>query len=210
MRRRCNDPRNIGYANYGGRGIKVCARWQDSFENFLADMGVKPTSEHSVERRDNDLGYEPDNCCWLLTSRQSENRRSNVYLRVGGETVSSKEAARRVGLSYYKLRYWLRKGRSLDEIMAQVEHGRYIDVDGERVRLAEAARRLGMSPNGLSDRIRKGQDIHAPKGHAVYLTFKGETLNLKEWAKKVGIPHPTVWYRHNKGWPVERILGRPS
>lgn len=73
MRKRCTDAGHHAYARYGGRGIKVCERW-DVFENFLADMGDKPSKEYSIERMDNDKDYEPGNCKWATRKEQSVNR----------------------------------------------------------------------------------------------------------------------------------------
>lgn len=73
MRNRCRNPDAHNYARYGGRGIKVCERW-DVFENFLADMGPKPGKGYSIERRDNDGDYEPSNCKWATQLEQSRNR----------------------------------------------------------------------------------------------------------------------------------------
>jgi hypothetical protein len=74
MRQRCEDPRHKSYNRYGGRGIKVCERWQ-TFVNFLADMGPKP-SDLQLERVDNEKGYEPGNCVWATRSEQAKNRRA--------------------------------------------------------------------------------------------------------------------------------------
>jgi len=74
---RCFNPKAQNYRHYGGRGITICARWE-SFENFLADMGPRPTPLHSIERKNNDGNYEPDNCAWATQSEQCKNRRRRV------------------------------------------------------------------------------------------------------------------------------------
>lgn len=83
--KRCSDPNVKGFKNYGGRGIKVCQRWLDSFENFLADMGLRPSSKHSIDRIDNNGGYEPQNCRWSTAKEQARNTRSNVFVTLDGE-----------------------------------------------------------------------------------------------------------------------------
>lgn len=76
MRDRCNNPKAKHYKDYGMRGITVCDRWQLSFHDFIADMGLRPTNRHTLERRDNDLGYNPSNCVWATQSEQSKNKRA--------------------------------------------------------------------------------------------------------------------------------------
>lgn len=76
LRQRCTDPNYPDWPRYGGRGIKVCDRWLDSFENFLADMGERPKGL-SIDRIDNDGNYEPGNCKWSTASEQAKNRRSS-------------------------------------------------------------------------------------------------------------------------------------
>ncbi len=89
MVQRCYDVGKSNYRYYGGRGIRVCERWQgkDGFVNFLADMGEKPTPKHTIDRHPNKDGdYEPGNCRWATMKEQSRNTRRNRMLNFQGKT----------------------------------------------------------------------------------------------------------------------------
>ena len=75
MKNRCYDSKNIRYKHYGGRGIVICDRWLKSFNNFLEDMGPKPTPLHSIDRINVNGNYEPTNCRWSTTKEQNNNKR---------------------------------------------------------------------------------------------------------------------------------------
>ena len=96
MRRRCQDKNDHAYPGYGGRGIKVCDRWQ-KFENFYADMG-DPPSDRSLDRINNDGDYELENCRWATRHQQSNNSRNIRLLTVGTETLSVRAWARKIGI----------------------------------------------------------------------------------------------------------------
>jgi hypothetical protein len=98
MRRRCCDPTDDSFLFYGARDIKVCERWKNSFDNFLADMGSRPSPDHSLERIDSNKDYSPDNCRWATRSEQSRNKRSNQWITFDGETMIVTDWARRLGI----------------------------------------------------------------------------------------------------------------
>ena len=85
MHYRCDNPNSKAYMGYGGRGIKICERWC-KFENFLRDMGTAVTLNHSIDRKDNDGNYEPDNCRWATRKEQQNNIRSNRQYNIRGIT----------------------------------------------------------------------------------------------------------------------------
>lgn len=119
MRARCNNPRNPNYARYGARGITVCERWQSDFMNFLADMGRRPAPWYTLERRDNDGDYTPDNCVWATKQDQANNRRSSRIIAYGGVMRTAAEWARARGISNSTLHARLKAGwtigRALNE-----------------------------------------------------------------------------------------------
>jgi hypothetical protein len=97
MRKRCQDERNIGFAAYGGRGIRVCDRWDRSFANFLADMGERPDGT-SLDRINTNGHYEPGNCRWADIMTQNSNTRSARLLTYDGCTLTVNEWARRLNM----------------------------------------------------------------------------------------------------------------
>lgn len=98
MRGRCKNPNVKKFKNHGGRGIRVCERWDNSFEAFFADMGPRPSPRHSIDREDNDGNYEPGNCRWALPRTQQGNKSNNIHVIVGIERLALKHACERFGL----------------------------------------------------------------------------------------------------------------
>jgi len=111
---RCFNENHVAYKHYGGRGITVCRRWRDSFEDFLADIGSRPGSEYSIHRIDNDGHYKPGNVEWATKSKQSTFRRGVRLLTFRGREMTATAVARLVGLPPTTLLYRLRVGWTLD------------------------------------------------------------------------------------------------
>ena len=97
MKDRCYNEDNNRFYAYGARGIKVCDRWRDSFENFFADMGERPDG-YTLDRIDVNADYSPKNCRWASVSEQARNQRTNVWYLVGDERMIQADVARSLGI----------------------------------------------------------------------------------------------------------------
>lgn len=117
MRLRCNNPNTSNYLRYGGRGIKVCDRWQHSVDNFFADMGEPPTPKHQLDRIDNEGDYSPENCRWVLPKENCRNRSNNTYLTLGGDTLTIAEWSEKIGIRQGTIIERLRRGGSVEKAL---------------------------------------------------------------------------------------------
>lgn len=113
MRNRCEDPSTKYFDKYGGRGIAVCQRWSE-YQNFLDDMGRKPSKQYSLERENNDGNYEPANCKWATKSEQTRNRSVTVFVEHAGRRMLVQDWAKELGMPYTTLYSRLRNGWSID------------------------------------------------------------------------------------------------
>lgn len=159
MRVRCSDPNAVGYKNYGERGIRVCERWADSFDNFLADMGERPPA-HTLDRIDSDGNYEPNNCRWASYREQSNNTRRNVKHDIDGRTMTTIEWARESGLPYEVVRGRLRAGMRIeDALRAPIKKQPLIEHDGRSMTIEAWAIDTGISASTISGRILRGWSV---------------------------------------------------
>lgn len=116
MKTRCHNKRAPDYPKYGGRGIRVCARWR-RFLNFLEDMGPRPAGT-SLDRYPNKGGnYEPNNCRWATSSEQNSNKRNNAYVTHNGQTLTVSEWGRVTGILKGTIRNRLVRGWSVSEAL---------------------------------------------------------------------------------------------
>ncbi len=165
---------------YAELGVTVCQRWK-TFENFFADMGLKPSPKHSVERIDNEGHYScghckeclangwPANCRWATPSEQAQNRCDNHLLTYKGQTKCLSEWARQIGIAPCTLYSRLERGWEL----------------------------------------RKALTTGYSKPPVNMITFQGETKTASEWAAEVGISRSVINARIRRGWPVSKALTTP-
>lgn len=112
IKARCYNINNPRYIDYGGRGITVCDTWLNDFTIFYRDMGPRPSSKHSIERKDNNGNYCKDNCIWETSKNQARNKRNNVLLTYNNETKTTMEWAEQLNIPYNTLRRRIIRGWS--------------------------------------------------------------------------------------------------
>lgn len=175
MIQRCTLPAHKSYKNYGGRGIKVCRRWL-RLRNFITDMGVRPEGM-SLERVDNNNGYNPRNCRWASHKDQSNNKRTCKYLTYRGRRQTISQWAEELNISRRTLDSRIRHGWSIRDAITKKPHHappkEPCSVCGQRIKahkpkgtmcgncisnysIEEQARRHHLSPTTVRSRLRRG------------------------------------------------------
>jgi len=186
---RCQHVQFAGYHNYGGRGIRVCDRWR-RYEDFLEDMGRRPTKRHSLDRIDNNGNYEPGNVRWATRSQQMRNTRRSRNLTYNGKTMTVVEWAELLGWSDKLLEGRLRLGWAVDRILTEppTRHGpknprqELVRYDGRAMTVAAWAKEIGVNPITLGRRLLNGWTVERA------LT---EPTGYSQGIKKSNANHPT-------------------
>jgi len=158
MKRRCLYPKCTGYSDYGGRGIKISNSWRNSFENFFADMGLKPSPAHSLDRIDNNGDYQADNCRWATREQQDNNKRNNRLITIGCVTLNLKQWTTEMGfggsnviLERLKLG-WSEK----DAVLSPVRTDRLIKIDSKTYTIPEWTTEMGFGKTVINKRLKRG------------------------------------------------------
>lgn len=117
IKQRCYNPNEPRYAHYGGRGIKMCKRWFDSFEAFYQDMGNRPPGTSIDRFPNNDGDYEPGNCRWATPKQQANNMRVNVWFTLGSKTMTQRQWEESMGFRSGAIKERLRRGWSVQDAL---------------------------------------------------------------------------------------------
>lgn len=154
MRQRCKNPKSDSYARYGGRGIKVCERW-DSFENFIEDMYPTYADSLTIERKNNDGNYEPSNCRWATRDEQANNTSRNRYVTLDGLTLTVTAWAKQLDVNQTRFYGLVKQGMTLEEAVTYVRDRRYT-LNGKTQSLAKWSRELGFDQRTVRKRLARG------------------------------------------------------
>lgn len=226
MHNRCYNPNEPSYKYYGAKGVKVVDRWHrdnpDGFNNFISDMGPKPSPEHSIDRYNPDkkgvINYGPGNCRWATYLQQSNNLSSNVRLEAFGENKTAAEWARddRCVVCYDTLLLRVKEGwNSEDALTKLVKRGNRLEAFGEIKQISEwyEDERLVVTKGRFKERIRQGWNVEKALTTPFERNIKkyekdNEKKTAEDWwrcSEKV-VDLKTLKNRLIKGWDIQEAL----
>ena len=169
MRDRCLNIKHKFYHHYGGRGITVCDRWlgENGFQRFIKDMGFKPSEKHSLDRIDNNGGYNPTNCRWATWIEQKNNRRVNVFIEHNGMRLTKAQWARLFNKDDSNV--FANKKKTFEQIYNHyINGGGYpsikVELDGETLTITELQKKLTIGDRYLRQLLKRNhlsvKEIH--------------------------------------------------
>lgn len=235
MIRRCFCEKAVFYENYGGRGITVYDRWLgfDGFDNFVKDMGVKPSNKHSLDRINNNGNYCKENCRWATAKEQARNRRDNHILIIDGYYKSIAEWADISNISGHTIKDRLDDGwdpkkavftdvRKRISIEIGSRFGKWVvkEICSERLKNSKL---MCMCKCDCSDRLISvwASDLLSNKStqckscsmkymqsqrKIITITYNDQTHSLMEWSRILNVSHQALRKRLNKGYSSKEIL----
>lgn len=166
IKRRCSGRSKCpGDASYTKRGITVCERWQNSFQNFYDDMDPRPSPKHSIDRKNNEEGYFPENCWWATAEEQQNNRSNNVRISHNGETKTIAQWAKETNISDKAFRRRLNLGWPMEECLHKNKREiinsfpEELEFRGETLSTEEWAARIGILKKEINRRLSRGWTI---------------------------------------------------
>lgn len=182
---RCLDPDCKFFEHYGGRGITMHPGWQDSFEGFYKEVGDPPTPKHSIDRIDNEKGYEPGNCRWATMKEQSNNTRRNRPVTINGETKNLMEWAEVFGIAKQALMYRLRTGVPVETalttpIRGHRKNGHLVTIGRSTKSITAWIEEIGINRQTVFYRMREGWSAEK----ALTTPVKPRNFTHPKWSKK--------------------------
>lgn len=223
---RCLNKKSNAYADYGGRGITICAGWKSDPDSFLRDVGLKPGPKFSLERVDNEKGYwcghcnecirlgRKANCRWATMMEQTNNRRSSHFITLRGQTKTIAQWARELGVSRGMLDARVGYGWSDIDILTAARHSaKLVGLGGRLQKVDQWAEEANMSQSALRHRLDRGMPLSLALQKPVtqkdrLYHLNGEIKTLRQWADSTGIPYQTIYARLRNGWSIARSLGQ--
>ena len=211
MKQRCYNEKSINYKYYGGRGIRICDEWLESFDNFCQWAIVNGyNNELTIDRIDSNKDYSPDNCKWSTKKEQAYNRSMSVELTLNGRTMYMTEWAEELGIDKKTLSWRYRNGWSDEEILSN-KKDIILTYNGESKNLLEWSKKTGIKKSTLWDRYNRGWEVKDiltknTRDREIRLTYNNEQKTISEWAQILNVPKSRLNNRYSRGWTDEEII----
>ena len=211
MKQRCYNEKSINYKYYGGRGIRICDEWLESFDNFYQWTIVNGyNNELTIDRIDSNKDYSPDNCKWSTKKEQAYNRSMSVELTLNGRTMYMTEWAEELGIDKKTLSWRYRNGWSDEEILSN-KKDIILTYNGESKNLLEWSKKTGIKKSTLWDRYNRGWEVKDiltknTRDREIRLTYNNEQKTISEWAQILNVPKSRLNNRYSRGWTDEEII----
>jgi hypothetical protein len=226
MKKRCLNESNKSFNDYGGRGIDLCQEWIDSFEAFFNHIGERPSAQHSIDRIDNNKGYEPGNVRWATRIVQNNNKRSNIIIEFKGGTKTVAEWGRIFNINPSIIQKRLKRGWSIEDTLTIKENEiniktyphRFIEYNGISKTLTEWSTYMGIKVTTIAERINRGwtvedafnKPVGSVRSNARILEYNGISQSVMVWSQQTGISISTLCNRiYILGWPIDKALTMP-
>lgn len=214
IKQRCYNNNHPLYQYYGSRGITVCDEWRDSFEAFYRDMGLRPSLDHSVDRKDNNKGYYKENCYWATRVEQQNNKRNTPFYEIGEERKSLAGWCRELLLDYAVINRRLRTGWSFEEAIAPkglVTDRLNFELNGETKPLKHWCEIFNLNYRTVYTRIKEGMlfevAIKIDKlARNTPFTFNETTNSIGEWCDLHNVKFTLFCSRLYSGWTFWEAL----
>jgi hypothetical protein len=226
MRSRCYNVNNCKYYTYGDRGIIVCERWKDSFENFYADMGPKPEPKrkYSLHRINNDDNYYKENCKWATPQEQADCKTTTTYVIINNEKKNLKQWCKFYKINYRTVLFRIREMNMTSEeaITTKLKKPfrRMYTIDGETKNIKDWSRHYKIPYQRLLYRLKQHGNIKKAIIDPVIkrnikskedrlIEYNGKKQILSKWAKEYNINPISLYYRLSHGWSIGDALNTP-
>lgn len=211
MLQRCYDERHATFKHYGERGISVCQRWRQSYENFFEDLGLAPSPDHSLDRIDVNGDYEASNCRWATREVQCNNKRNNRLHEYLGRTQTATQWAREFGISTHLVHARLKHGWTIERALNCPFDTRPLMLthNGKTQSVGEWSKEIGVPTATIHTRIRTlGYSVEQAleKPPRRLLTAHGKTQSVTEWAKEIGLSTAAIKKRLSNGLTDEEAV----
>lgn len=233
---RCLNPKDISYPNYGGRGITICQRWRESYDEFCNDMEPRPSMKYSIDRVDNDDGYHcgkcdeckqngwPANCRWATRLEQNRNTRKVRWLHIGEECKRFVEWLEHYGVERQTFKERIKRGWTMMEAIGAAappmdtkgHRSEFVCINGRTLRISQWRRRFNVTKNAFNGRIAKGFTLKQALGieppptgkwrHS-FIEIDGVKMKPRQWATKLNVNYRTYRSRIARGISPQAALG---